>query len=240
MYRRRPETPRCRRYIMIKAIIFDLDGTLVDAYPGIHESLNEMLRGLHLPEVDLPTVKRRVGRGVVNLVQQSVPAEMVERGLQLFHRSYDKTHLNGTFLLPDVVETLEELRKRNIALGIASNKPAEFTRNILKQLELEEYFRRCEGPHGDIQPKPHPSMLQSIMNAFGTSPAETLYVGDMTLDAETAKNAGVPLALIATGGHEREELGKAGSDYLLNRFSDLVGIVDAEVRDGRSHRGHTR
>lgn len=83
---------------MLRAIIFDLDGTLVDAYPGIHQSLNEMLRELQLPEVDLQTVKRRVGRGVVNLMQQSVPSEMVDRALPLFRNSYDHTHLSGTFL----------------------------------------------------------------------------------------------------------------------------------------------
>jgi 2-phosphoglycolate phosphatase len=211
---------------MFRAIIFDLDGTLVDAYPGIHQSLNETLRELHLPEVDLQTVKRRVGRGVVNLLQQSVPSEMVERGLDLFRASYDCTHLSGTFLLPDVRETLEELRKRNIALGIASNKPADFTRNILKHLQIHKYFSFCGGPEGEIQPKPHPSMLQSMMHNMQVSPEETLYVGDMTLDSETAKNAGVRLALIPTGGHRKEELEEIQPDYMLERIRDVVGIIE--------------
>ena len=211
---------------MYRAVIFDLDGTLVDAYPGIHQSLNEMLRELQLPDVDLQTVKRRVGRGVVNLMQQSVPSEMVSRALELFRKSYDNTHLSGTFLLPEVREILEALRKRNISLGIASNKPADFTRNILKYLQIDEYFCCCSGPEGQIQPKPHPSMLQHMMHEMGVSPEETLYVGDMTLDSETAKNAGVRLALIGTGGHSKEELRESRPDYFLESLGDLVEIIE--------------
>lgn len=211
---------------MFRAIIFDLDGTLVDAYPGIHESLNEMLRELLLPEVDLQTVKRRVGRGVVNLMQQSVPPELVDHALKLFRESYDKTHLSGTFLLPDVRESLKALRERNILLGIASNKPADFTRNILTYLQIDEYFCCCSGPEGEIQPKPHPSMLQDMMRKMRVSENETLYVGDMTLDSETAKNAGVRLALIATGGHSKEELREIQPDYLLERLGDLVEVIE--------------
>lgn len=211
---------------MFRAIIFDLDGTLVDAYPGIHQSLNEMLRALLLPEVDLQTVKRRVGRGVVDLMQQSVPSDKVERALELFRRSYDRTHLSGTFLLPEVCETLEALRNRNIFLGIASNKPADFTRNILKYLKIDHYFSCCSGPEGQIQPKPHASMLRDMMRRMGVTEKETLYVGDMTLDSETAKNAGVRLALIATGGHSKEELQQVQPDYLLERLGDLVEVIE--------------
>ena len=211
---------------MFRAVIFDLDGTLVDAYPGSHQSLNQRLRELDLPEVDLEKVKRRVGRGTVNLMQQSVPPGLVDRALALFRKSYDKTHLSGSFLLPDVRKTLEALRKDNILLGIASNKPVDFTRNILKRLQIDEYFCCCSGPEGQVQPKPHPSMLQDMMRKMGVSEKETLYVGDMTLDSETAKNAGVRLALIATGGHSKEELQEIQPDYLLKSLDDLVEIIE--------------
>jgi len=213
---------------MIKAIIFDLDGTLVDSYPGIHQSLNEMLRALNLPEVDLETVKRRVGRGIFNLMQESVPPDLVPRALELFRRSYDQTHLSGTSILPGVKETLEALKRRQIRMAIASNKPAEFTRNILKHLKIDSFFAAVAGPEGEIRPKPHPSMLDFLMKSMGVDPQETLYAGDMTLDSETARNAGATLALIATGGHTKEELESVRPDYLFSSMNELVKEV---IRD---------
>jgi phosphoglycolate phosphatase-like HAD superfamily hydrolase len=214
---------------MIRAIIFDLDGTLVDAYPGIHQSLNETLRELQLPEVDLHTVKRRVGRGVVNLMQRSVPEDLFEKGLELFHSSYDRTHLSGTFLLPDVKETLELLDQRGILLAVASNKPTEFTRNIINHFALGALFQAIVGPTPEIPPKPDPPMLQHLLRVLKVSAQETLYVGDMVLDAETARNSEVWLALIPSGGHSREELEGLKPDFLLNRFGELIQIVNAEV-----------
>ena len=215
--------------ITLRAIVFDLDGTLVDAYPGIHESLNEMLAELHLPAVDLSTVKRRVGRGVLNLIQSSVPGDKVQAGLELFRSSYDRTHLSGTHVLPDVSETLEQLKHRKIRLAVASNKPAEFTKNILEHFDLEKYFDLVAGPNLSIRAKPDPSMMNHVLATLNVRHEDALYVGDMTLDAETAQNAGMKLALIPTGGHTREELEACGPDYLLNRISDLIRIVDAEV-----------
>jgi phosphoglycolate phosphatase len=213
---------------MIQAIIFDLDGTLVDSYPGIHQSLNAMLQALGQLEVDLETVKRRVGRGVLNLIQQSVPPELVSQGLELFRSSYDRTVLSGTFLLPDVRETLSELKRRKILLALASNKPVEFTLNIVDYLKIDSYFLVCSGPEGEIRPKPDPSMLRSILRQLHVGVDVTLYVGDMTLDAETARNAGVRLALVATGGNTRTELAGTNPDYLLNSLKELIWITESE------------
>jgi 2-phosphoglycolate phosphatase len=214
---------------MIRAVIFDLDGTLVDAYPGIHASLNETLSTLGLPEVTLETVKRRVGRGVLNLLQQSVPSESIEPALQVFRLSYDRTHISGTFLLPDVERTLQKLQTKGFLLAVASNKPVEFTQNILDHFHLDRFFSAVAGPTRDIQPKPHPSMLRHILGKLNLEAQESLYVGDMTLDAETARNAGTHLALVATGGHKWEELKQETPDYLLNGFADLIKILDPEV-----------
>ncbi len=211
---------------MFKAIIFDLDGTLVDSYPGIHQSLNEMLRMLKYPEVDLQTVKRRVGRGIINLVTESVSPDLVEQGVDIFRASYDQTHLAGTVLLPDVSWTLGLLYERGVRMAVASNKPPGFSLNILKHLDILRYLSGgCAGPNGSIHPKPHPSLLLHVMKSLAASTDETLYVGDMTLDAETAANAHVRFALIPSGGHSREELEKVNPDYLLTDFADLLQIA---------------
>jgi HAD superfamily hydrolase (TIGR01509 family) len=184
-----------------------------------------MLRGLHFPEVDLQTVKRRVGRGLENLVRQSVGEEFLEKGIELFKASYDRTHLQGTFLLPGVPETLERLHKRGIKMAVASNKPVEFTKSILQHLNLEQYFDESIGPGDGVRPKPHPSMLRTLMGRMAVTTDETVYVGDMPLDAETATAASVELILIASGGYTIDELRPVQASYVLSSMNELEDIV---------------
>jgi 2-phosphoglycolate phosphatase len=204
-----------------RALIFDLDGTLVDSYPGIQQSLNETLQHFGRPPVDIETVKRMVGRGVENLMQQAI-ADRWREAVPIFRKSYDETHLEGTFLFDDVISTLKILQSHGIPMSVASNKPPDFTRNILRHLKLDPYFVECFGPNAEIPAKPNRAMLQTAMAKMNSSVADTVYVGDMVLDVETARNAGVRVALIPTGGNSVEELRAANPDYLLRNFSDLV------------------
>ena len=210
--------------MIYKAIIFDLDGTLVDSYPGILESLNYVLNKLNRQTVNLAQVKKMVGRGIENLMRQAVGEDHIHEGIALFRQNYDHSHLSGTFLMPGVLETLPNLYER-FPLAVASNKPPDYTQSILKRLQIDHFFSQYSGPGGEMQPKPDPSMLSTLMDKFRVTAAETLYVGDMPLDAETARNAGVRVALIPGGGGTFEELKAANPDYLLERFSDLPGVL---------------
>jgi phosphoglycolate phosphatase-like HAD superfamily hydrolase len=110
-------------------------------------------------------------------------------------------------------------------LAVASNKPSDYTRSIVAHLKIDRFFSEVSGPGGAIQPKPDPSMLTSLMYKLEVTAAQTLYVGDMPLDAETAQNAGVSVALIPSGGGTFEELKTAKPDYLLQKISDLPGVL---------------
>src|SRR5437016_5416505 len=140
--------------INFTVLIFDLDGTLVDSYPGIHASLNHALRELSLPEVSLADVKRMVGKGIHNLLLQAVGPDKVEAGIALFRESYDETHLSGTLLLPEVPETLATLQSRGIKMAVASNKPPDYTESILQHLQLMRFFEAFAGPGPQIPIKP--------------------------------------------------------------------------------------
>lgn len=205
-----------------RAVIFDLDGTLVDSYPAILESLNDTRLAFGLQPYDLATVRVMVGRGLENLMRQAVGEEKLKQGIALFRKSYDETHLRGTHLLPGVRQTLEELKARNVRMAVATNKPSDYSRNILKHLEVDSFFAECSGPDRAGRAKPDPAMLNGLMIALQARPMETLYVGDMVLDIETARNAGVKLALIATGGNTYEELEDAEPDFL---FHDITGLL---------------
>jgi 2-phosphoglycolate phosphatase len=211
---------------LFKTIIFDLDGTLIDSYSAIQESLNFVLKNYGLPKVDLPTVKKMVGRGLENLMQQAVGEENKEQAIALFRKSYDETVMRGTFLLPEVAETIRNLYGKGIKMAVASNKPSIYSRTILENFGLNPYFEACYGPDVVKHTKPHPAMLEGLMKELNADKKETLYVGDMVIDVETARNAGVPVALIATGGNSSDELRTLNPDYFLESFGDLRLIIE--------------
>src|SRR5262245_53802808 len=114
-----------------KTVIFDLDGTLIDSYAAIQESLNYVLEYFGQPKVDLATTKKMVGRGLENLMQQAVGEDRKEQAITLFRKSYDETVMRGTFLLPEVAETIRNLHEHGIKMAVASNKPSIYSRSIL-------------------------------------------------------------------------------------------------------------
>lgn len=210
---------------MFHSIIFDLDGTLVDSYPAILESLNQVLKAFHKNQVDMETAKKLVGKGLENLISQVIGSEDINAGVKAFRASYDETHRRGTFLLPGVLPTLEALHQKRIKMSVASNKPSDYSRNILEHLRINYFFVDCYGPDRGVPPKPEPAMLKTLMRLMDSSTEETLYVGDMVLDVQTARNAGVRVALIPTGGGSEEELRSAQPDFMLSSFSDLLKLV---------------
>jgi phosphoglycolate phosphatase len=212
---------------MIQAILFDLDGTLVDSYPAILESLNYTRGAFGLSDVDLADVKRMVGRGLENLIRTAIGEKDLASGMEVFRTSYDKTHMSGSFLLPGVFETLQTLQQHSIPMAVASNKPADYSKNILRHLGIDAFFVDCVGPEIVGKPKPDPAMLNYLLQRLQKSPGETLYVGDMILDAETARNAGVRLALVSTGGNSYEELMSLHPDYLLRSLSNFWETINA-------------
>jgi 2-phosphoglycolate phosphatase len=211
--------------ILFKTIIFDLDGTLIDSYAAIQESLNYVLEHFGLPKVDLATTKKMVGRGLENLIQQAIGEERKEQAIALFRKSYDETVVRGTFLLPEVDETIRALYEQGIKMAVASNKPSIYTRTILENFGLNPFFDACYGPDIVNQAKPHPAMLEGLMMELNADKKKTLYVGDMLMDVETARNAGVSVALIATGGNSSDELQSTNPNYFLKSFSDLLRLI---------------
>ncbi len=209
---------------MFRSIIFDLDGTLVDSYPAILESLNHVLKKFHKDPIDLETVKKLVGKGIENLITRAIGAENVREGVKAFRGSYDETHRRGTFLLPGVLSTLEGLHRKGIGMSVASNKPSDYSKSILAHLQINQFFLDCYGPDRGVPPKPDPAMLRALIRLMDSSAEDTLYVGDMALDVQTARNAGVRVALIPTGGGSPEELRSAGPDFLLSDFSDILKL----------------
>jgi 2-phosphoglycolate phosphatase len=212
---------------LIRGIIFDFDGTLIDSYEAIAESLNHVRTSFSLPAVPAEEVRPMVGHGLERLIEKAIGPERVEEGVRLFRQSYARLCEGKTSILPQVKETLDTLDRRGYQMAIATNKPSYFARDILKALEIDHLFVEVLGPNDVERPKPDPEMIETIIMRIGLSPEEIVYVGDMPLDVEVGRRAGVAVYAVPTGSSGRDALLEARPDRLLHRFSDLLTFLPA-------------
>ncbi|HSL81410.1 MAG TPA: HAD-IA family hydrolase, partial [Thermoanaerobaculia bacterium] len=193
----------------IHAVVFDLDGTLIDSRRDLAAAVNGVRGELGLEALPVERVVEHVGHGARNLVRRSLPGEVAgedfEAAFGRFLEIYYDGCLRETRPYPGVVALLEALAGR-LPLAVLTNKPQRHTGKILDGLGLSRHLRCAQG--GDSLPvsKPHPDTLRETARRLGTPLAETLLVGDSAIDAETAKNAGAPAALVTWGFGTPEEL----------------------------------
>ena len=220
-YSPRPPKPDGKGESLVRCILFDLDGTLLDSYDAIAECLNLARETFGLPRYARDEVVRMVGHGLEKLMAQSLGEENAEVGVRIFRERYRIVSLASSRLLPGVETTLRELAARGYRMAVITNKPAYFSRKILEHLGVGDLFPVLYGP--DLAPpKPDPEMVFRCLRDLGFETGEAILVGDMLVDRDTARHAGIPFFAIATGSETREELLAASPDRFLERFEDLL------------------
>ena len=205
-----------------RAFLFDFDGTLADSYPAITASVNHV-RGLHgLPPLPVEAVKRHVGRGPEHLLRHTVPGGDVPADVAAYRAHHPSVMVAGTQLLPGAADLLAKLHRAGKPIGLCSNKPRLFSRELLRHLGLADYFRVVLGPEDVVRPKPAPDVLRAALERLDVPAAAALYVGDMTVDIETARAAGVPVWIVPTGSDPYDVLERARPDRLLARLDEML------------------
>ncbi len=208
------------------AVLFDLDGTLVDSYVALADAVNYALRGYGLPELDSTKIKELVGDGIERLLQRALKNEEVPRSVtEAFEARYDEICCSGSRVFEEVEATLRELTEAGVAMAVCTNKPTFFSKKILDFLNLSPHFRAIVGPDLAGARKPDARHVLRALEEAGCSPDDALFVGDMPIDIAAARNASIDVAVVTTGSSSYEQLVSAKPDYLLDRFSDLVHIV---------------
>lgn len=214
-----------------RGIVFDLDGTLIDSYEAIADSLNHALGLLGYSPMAPQEVRLLVGRGLEVLIEGALrdrgakdPAGDAVRGVEFFRRRYEKICEGKTSILPAVRETLGTLRARGYKMAVATNKPSYFAIRLLGVLGIKEHFACVLGPDLVAHHKPHPAMVTTALERLALEPREAVYVGDMEVDVQTARAAGLKVVVLPTGSSSLEDLRKCGADVLALSFAELLDL----------------
>lgn len=209
-----------------QAVLFDLDGTLVDSYAALSEAVNHARREHALEDLPAERIRDLVGDGLEKLLQRAFELEDVPPFVRdAFESRYDEICCAESRILDDVESTLDALTRLGVPMAVCTNKPTAFSRKILDFLGLSTHFRAIIGPDVAGARKPDPRHVFRTMEEAGFDAKGALFVGDMPIDVAAARNTGIDVAVLATGSSTLEQLVSSKPDHLLERFSDLVKLV---------------
>ena len=212
---------------MIKAIIFDLDGTLLDTLEDLTDSVNYILRKHGMPERSIDEIRSFIGNGVPTLIARSVPCNTDSETVKICvseMMEYYKEHAEiKTKPYDGITELLDELRKRNIPAAVVTNK-AEEAAKIRCNAKFGDVFDLVIGDNGKDKLKPAPDNVFRALKKLNLEKNEVLYVGDSDVDMITAKNAGLKSVGVTWGFRDEEVLRKSGADNIINTPADLLKL----------------
>jgi phosphoglycolate phosphatase len=212
-----------------RAVIFDLDGTLLDTIDDLADAMNAALTAHGLPQrPDVNEHKYMVGDGVLNYVLRALPEDrrgdrrLVEALTKTYRANYFAGWKNKTRPYDGVIELVDALRNRGIRLAVLSNKPDDTTKLTVRQFVGPEHFDLVRGATEGVPLKPDPAAALAIANELGISPEQFAYVGDTATDMKTAVNAGMYPIGALWGFRKADELLAAGAAALAEKPIDVL------------------
>ena len=213
------------------AIVWDLDGTLVDSAPDIAASLNQLLGEHGFEALAQERVRGMIGDGAAKLIergfaarQRPQPATRVPALLRRFESIYMQHATRQSRLFAGARSVLEHFADAGVRQGICTNKPEAISRKVLHELGIAELFDVVVGGDTLATKKPQPQPLLSALDALGAGPRDSLMVGDSEVDVHTARAAAMSVVLV-TFGYCRGRPEAAGADFLIGDLRELPGLL---------------
>ncbi len=213
-----------------KLVAFDLDGTICNTLRDIAASLNRSLDALGFQTYSDDGVSGLIGKSIVYMCKNAVPQDRADAWVDVrdgFLTDYADHLCDTTVPYPEMPEMLHALKERGITLAVVTNKPDPHAKKMIRILFPEgDLFARVQGQCAEYPVKPNPTMLDIVRESLGFTREETLYLGDMDVDIQFAKNAG--LACVGCGWGYRGEafLKEAGAEYVISHPLELLEIID--------------
>ncbi len=217
----------------VRAVLFDLDGTLLDSIPDLSEACHRMMVELGRAPHSIDTIRTFVGKGMLNLVRRCLAEHgtasdaEIAAAVEAFRRHYAAVNGLATTLYEGVVPALAALQAQGVAMACVTNKPAAFTAPLLERMGIAGFFGATVS--GDTLPekKPHPAPLIHACELLGVGVAEALMVGDSANDAEAARAAGMPVLLVTYGYSEGVPVDSIECDGLLSSLVEMLPHIGA-------------
>lgn len=206
------------------AVIFDLDGTLLDTLDDLRDALNYTLHAFGYPQRTLDEVRRFVGNGIPNLIERATsPDAPIQEMLDVFLPYYQRHNMDKTRPYAGVSEMLDRLKEQGRLMAIVTNKV-----HAASQALCGRFFPRVDvvvGSQPGLPNKPAPDMVRAAMERLGVGPEETVYVGDSEVDLATARNTGLDCVCVTWGFRDREELERQGGTVFAASPTELVRLL---------------
>ena len=215
----------------IKAVVFDLDGTLVDTAPDLMAATNHVLSMLRRRPITMPEVRAFVGRGARKLIERGVAATgdaIDEASLTYYHaeflRHYEGHTADRSEIFPGVVALLKRLADSGIKAGVCTNKPEGLSRLLLDTLDLSRFLVTIVGPDTIGIAKPDAAPYLETVKRLGVAPPDSIMVGDSEIDILTARAAGVPIVAVSFG-YTPKPIAEYGPDFIVSHFDEVWDIL---------------
>jgi phosphoglycolate phosphatase len=215
---------------MIKAVVFDLDGTLLNTLDDLVDSANFSLSQRGYPVHDPEKYKIFVGDGVGNLMERILPegkrtAEELARLLDIFVERYAAHSLDKTRPYDGITELLRALEARKIKMAVVSNKPDPAAKHVIFHSFGEGAFDVVAGGGAGFPLKPDPALTIHTLSSMDVSARDAIFVGDTMMDMQTAKRAGCIAVGVTWGFRARDELLKNGADHIIDAPGELLELL---------------
>ncbi|MEK6592764.1 MAG: phosphoglycolate phosphatase [Pseudomonadota bacterium] len=219
--------------LRVKAVMIDLDGTLLDTIPDLAAAANMMLAELGRPALDESLIRTFVGKGIPRLVERALTgsldgaadAGLFETALPIYERCYAAVNGKHTVLYPGVIAGLERMREQGFPLACVTNKSERFTLPLLDHMQLSAYFSMVVA--GDTLPKkkPDPLPLLHACSGFGIVASAMLMIGDSLNDAQAARAAGCPVFCVTYGYNEGQDVRELDIDAIVESLFDATQLI---------------
>ena len=222
------ETP-----LLIDAVLFDLDGTLLDTIPDLHAAACALLRDLGRREPSIEETRSYVGRGMQNLVKRLLAGSLdidydepaPSDAMEIFRAHYQRENGRQASYYPGVIEGLTQLKSDGYKLAIITNKPIGFTRTLLAETKLSEFFEVVVGDDSLPQLKPNPMPLIWTCGRLNVSPDKALFIGDSVNDLKAARAAHCPIFLLPYGYNEGRDVNTLDADAIIPTVLDALPLI---------------